>query len=246
MGTPVAPFVIVNIVARNLVPVSGILFFGWSAHNTLLLYFVDTMFALGVIIAGLMTYFLPPDTAEGLAARINAESGYVAAAAFLVVFMAVPLGMPIVFIFAAAHASWTEILADRAFQTGLAMQAGTAIWSYLDLYRALRTYTPEELRLKRRFAIVLLRWAAMIAVTYTGLIFLFGEYGSLVFVALYAGLMIFTELAPDRFLRLMNDHDDAEPGTAARPSVTSTPPIAGKSSVGAPARDRRWRKRKRR
>ena len=55
VGTPVAPFVIVNIVARNLVPVSGILFFGWSAHNTLLLYFVDTMFALGVMIAGLMT-----------------------------------------------------------------------------------------------------------------------------------------------------------------------------------------------
>ena len=52
---PVAPtpLDIANTVARNLVPLGGILFLGWSAPTVLVLYFADTMFAIAVMFAGL-------------------------------------------------------------------------------------------------------------------------------------------------------------------------------------------------
>lgn len=40
---PFDPIAAGQVVARNLVPVIGILAFGWSASTVLLLYFVDTM-----------------------------------------------------------------------------------------------------------------------------------------------------------------------------------------------------------
>ena len=41
------PIAIGQIVARNLVPVVGILALDWSASTVLLLYFVDTMLSIG-------------------------------------------------------------------------------------------------------------------------------------------------------------------------------------------------------
>ena len=80
MPVPPTPLDLANTVVRNLVPLGGILFFGWSATNVLILYFVDTMLAMAVMFAGLMRYFMPPPKDEGVAARLNAEAGYVAVA----------------------------------------------------------------------------------------------------------------------------------------------------------------------
>ena len=55
---PVAnPLAIGQVVARNIVPVVGVIAFGWPAFNVLLLYFVDTLLALGVMFAGLLAWF---------------------------------------------------------------------------------------------------------------------------------------------------------------------------------------------
>jgi hypothetical protein len=216
MAAAISRFAITNAIVRNLVPLAGILFLGWSAASVLILYFVDTLFAMGVMFAGLMRRFLPPPTDEGWAARVNAEAGYIGAALFLCAVMAVPLGVPRVFMLAGAHLDWKALFADTGFLTGLAMQAAAAFWSGRELYRALETHSPEELRLKRRFALVFLRWMAVVMFSYFGLVYLLGRFAPLFFVAVYAGATFMIEVAPDRFLRIMpGGAEDADPPGAA-------------------------------
>lgn len=221
MAAPPSPLAIADAIVRNVVPLGGILFLGWSAAAVLILYFVDTMLAMAVMFAGLARHFLPPPTDEGWAARANAEVGYVGAALFICAFMAVPLGMPLIFMLAGSDVAWRDLLSDPAFRAGLVLQAIAAFWSCRDLYRALRTHTPEELRLKRQFALVFLRWMAVIMVTYLGVGFIFGRYAAFLFVAIYTAATIMIEVAPDRFLRAMpGGEEDADPlpGSANPPS----------------------------
>jgi len=233
-GVPLrpSPTDLANTVVRNLVPLGGILFLGWSATNILLLYFLDTLLAMAVMFAGLARHFSPALADDGLAARVNGEVGVVAVALLLACLIAIPLGMPLFMMLAAARTDWREVLADPAFRAGLAMQAIAAFWSCMGLYRALRTWTPEQLRLKRRFALVLLRWVVLLMAMYSGLVFLIGRFAAALLVAVYAGTSIVIDVAPDRFLRAM-------PGGAedADPLPGDTPRSAG------PATRRRRRKR---
>jgi len=241
MPAPPSPIDIAGTIARNLVPLGGIIFLGWPAHTVLVLYFVDTLLAMTVMFAGLMRYFMPPPGDEGWAARANAEVGYVAAALFLALFIAVPLGMPIVFIFAAANLSPRSLFDDPGFGVGLALQAIAAFWSCYGLYRALLTRTPDELRLKRRFALVFLRWIAVLMATYTGIVFLFGRFGPFIFVLIYAGASIMIDVAPDKFLRAMpGGAEDADPLPGSTP--TATP--ASNAQAREAARER-WKRRHR-
>lgn len=236
MPVPPSPLDVASTIGRNLVPLCGILFLGWSAVNVLVLYFVDTMFAMAVLFAGLARHFTPPPAGEGSATRLKANAGVMAGVLFLVVFMAVPLGIPLLFMVAATDTTVQSLFADPAFRAGLLMQAIAATWSGVGLFRALRTQTPEQLRLKRRFALIFLRWIAVLMVTYTGLAFLFGPYAPLVFVVVYAGASIMIDVAPDRFLRAMPggaEDADPEPG-AARPGT-------GLSRAGPPPR-RKYRR----
>ena len=69
----------------------------------------------------------------------------------------------------------------------------------------MQTHTPDELRLKRQFALVFLRWIVVMMVTYIGVVFLFGRWAPFVFVAVYAAASIVIDVAPDKFLRAMPD-----------------------------------------
>jgi len=224
MPAPPSPLAVADAASRNLVPLAGILFFGWSAANILLLYFLDTLLAMAVMFAGLARSFMPPPKDDGVAARVNAEFGCVAVALFLAAFMAVPLGMPLLILFMASGVSWSSVFDDPMFRSGLVLQAIAAFWSGAGLYRALRTHTPEELRLKRRFALVFLRWLAVLMVWYLGVGFLFGRFASVVFVAVYVAATIVIEVAPDRFLRAMPggaEEADPAPGGASPPPAAS-------------------------
>lgn len=214
------PIDVAHTIARNLIPLGGILFLGWSADNVLLLYFVDTMLAIAVMFAGLMRYFAPPGNQPGVAARINAEVGYVAVALFLAAFISIPLGMPVYVIFIYGDVELSALFADQAFRGGLVMQAIAAFWSGWGLYRALATHTPEELRLKRRFALVFLRWVAVLMVAFSGFLFVFGKFASFVLVAVYVVASIMIDVAPDKFLRAMpGGAEDADPLPGTTPSA---------------------------
>jgi len=220
------PIAIGQIVARNLVPVVGVIAFGWSAVNVLLLYFVDTMLSMGVMFAGLASFFSRQSSEDGVAARINGEAGAIAVAVFLCLFIAVPLGMPLVFVGAMSHwEGFTALWNDQSLLAGIAWQVVAAVWSYWGLWQELRYRTPEEVRLKRRFALVMLRWFVIIAAVYLPLAFLFGRFLPFVLVVLYAGTTIFVEIAPDRFLRMMpGGAEDADPLPGSAPLAPPKPP----------------------
>jgi len=225
MAAPASPLAVADAVTRNLVPLAGILFLGWSAANVLILYFVDTMLAMAVMFAGLMRYFLPPPKDEGWAARANAEAGYVGVALGIVAFLAVPLGVPLIFMLAGSGVSARAIFADPAFRGGLVLQGIAAFWSCFALYRALRDHTPDELRIKRQFSLVFLRWLAVIMVTYLGLGFLLGRFAPYLFVAIYTFATIMIDVAPDRFLRAMpGGEEDADPLPGEAPAQISATP----------------------
>lgn len=218
MPVATTPVEIAKTVARNIVPLAGIVFLGWSAPTILVLYFADTLFAMAVMFAGLMRWFMPPPKDDGWAARVNGEVGAVGLALALAAFIAVPLGIPVVFMLAGSDATLGSLLGDQAFRVGLLMQAIAAVWSGAGLYRALRTHTPDELRLKRQFSLVFLRWFVVLMVTYTGVVFLFGRWAPFVFVAVYAATSIVIDIAPDKFLRAM-PHGESDPDARPLPPV---------------------------
>ena len=214
----ITPVAIGEIVARNAVPVAGVLFLGWSAGNTLLLYFWDTLLAIGVIFAGLGSVFIRNE--KGTAATINGQAGAIGVAAFLMAFFAIPMGVPLIFVLGPSGFDWRAALDDSSLRVGFVMQAITAVWSYAELYRALQARTPEDLRLKRRFALVFARWIALLVVIYTGIGLITGP---LLFVVVYAGISIYVDIAPDRFLLAFGDRDDADPQAAPASSKPSPP-----------------------
>jgi hypothetical protein len=229
MSAPGAPLEIAQAVARHVAPIAGILFLGWSASNVLLLYFTDTLFAIAVMMAGLLRHFSPPVPDDGWAARLNGEVGVVGGGLFIAAIFVLPLGFPLVFMLGGFDV-W-KTLADPALRAGLAWQAVAALWSYAALYRELRRRTPAGLRVKRRFTLVLLRWILLIMIAGTGVGALLGSYGALLFVVAYAALSIWIEVAPDRFLRMV-------PGDSEQ---ASRPARAGPE--GARRRDRRAQRR---
>jgi hypothetical protein len=214
------PLVLVNAVTRNLVPIGGIVFFGWSAANVLVLYFADTIFAMVVMFAGLLRHFMPPPRDDGFAARANAEAGYIGTALFLGLVFALPLGVPLVFMLSESDVTVRTLFADAAFRSGLVLQAIAALWAGHGLYQALKTHTPDQLRLKRQFSLVFMRWIAVLMTTYFGIAYLLGHLAPLFFVAVYAGVSVFIDVAPDKFLRMMpgGEHADAPPGQARKPT----------------------------
>ena len=209
--------IVAQAVARNIVPLVGILAFHWSAGNVLILYLLDTLLAMTVIIAGLASSLSPPPSDEGIGGRINAEAGYVLSALFFSAFAAVPLGTPIGIMLATSGFSFSEAFHDSSLRGGALVQAVVALWSYFQLYRALRTHTPAQLKLRQRFALVLMRWVVVIMVTYFIIEILPpSEFVLLILVLAYIAGSIFAEIAPDRFLRAMpGGADNLEPDASS-------------------------------
>ena len=130
----------------------------------------------------------------------------VAATLLLLAFMSVPLGMPLAIMFAANDVNWRELLADSGLRAGAIMQAAAAVWSYIDFTRALRDHSPDELRVKRRFALVFLRWVGVLMVMFTSV----GIYFPVLVIAAYVAISIWEEIAPDHFLRAAGDTEDID------------------------------------
>jgi hypothetical protein len=206
------PVVVAQVVARNIVPVAGIILFDWNALNVLLLYLVDTLLMMSVIMAGAMRCFIPVDE-HSWASRANSEVGYLGASLFLFAFIAIPLGMPLIFMTGGDLAGIKASLADRSFLIGVAIQLAAAFWSWLELRQAIDAgHTLDELRLKRRFSLVFLRWMAVVIGADSPIGELLSFIGAFAFVIVYAGVSIFVDIAPDRFLRLMpGGAEDADP-----------------------------------
>ena len=227
MNGAFTPVAIAQVVARNIVPLVGILVFHWSAGNVLLLYLLDTVLSMAVIFAGLMSTFSPPPGDEGAGGWINSEAGYVLMGLFVAAFIAVPLGMPLGIMLAASSFSFRQAFDDSSLRGGALVQTVVALWSYIELYRALRTYSPAQLKLRQRFALVFMRWLVLLMVTY----FILGilppsELVLLILVVVYIAGSIFAEISPARFLRAMpGGEDNLEPD-----ALSTAPPTKDHAS----------------
>jgi len=227
------PQALVNLVLRNAVPLVGIVFFGWSAQNLLLLYFVDTLLAIGVIVAGLLYSQFPAEEIPDFSSRLSTIVGYAAVAAVIVAFMAVPLGMPIfILVFGVGDVSFTGLMHDPGFRVGLGLQAVASLVSFRDLVVALRRYTPAQLALKRRFGLVFLRWVGLLMAAYLPITWALGRFGALLLVAVYVAITIYAEVRPDQFLAAFGDPD----------AVAGTTPDGSSAAAG---KHGRWRRRHR-
>jgi len=231
-------FAIAQVVARNTVPLVGILAFHWSTGNVLILYLLDTVLAIAVIVAGLMSSFAPAPDDEGISGRINAEAGYVISGLLVAGFMAIPLGAPVGIMLAISDFSFRDALHDSSLRVGVIVQSVLALWSYVGLYRALRTHTPAQLQLVKRFALVFMRWIAVIMVTYVILDILPpGEFVLVLLVIAYIVASIFAEINPDRFLRSMpggESNTNWDPTASLVARLTNVRTMRGKDRQNKP------------
>ena len=215
---------IAQVVVRNIVPLAGILFFNWSAANVLILYFVDTLLSFAVIFAGVAKTFdtVPRNDAV---ARIKGEFTYVFAALFVSAFIAIPIGMPVGIALATSNFSFRFALHDESLRNGLIVQALLSVWSYMELRRVLATYSRDQLKLKRRFGFVFMRWIAVLVACYVLLDIVGGDLAVYALVLVYIVASIFAEVAPDRFLQVMPGgseyaKEDADKVPAKQKAVT--------------------------
>ena len=207
---------IAQIVVRNLVPVAGILFFGWPVFNVLALYLVDTLLTIVAISAAVgRSFAVVADTGTG--ARVKMEMSVTVAGIFIAGFMAMPLGVPLIFMTNGDMAMMRTTFTDHGFRIGALVQAALVLWTYIGTRRAMAAgATPASLGLKRQFALVFLRWIAVLMVVYFGVGQLLGHYAPFLFVLVYVAASIAEEIAPDRFLRAMPGGEmAADPGPAS-------------------------------
>jgi len=196
------------VISRNVVPVFGVLLLGWNAQNVLLLYYADTLLGIAVLFGALLVYYYRTEVSPRKPG-VRMIVGLIVTGVILLGVFAFPLGIPLVFMLGGQF-DWQAARTDTGFHAGLAWQIVAAFWSSVGLTRALRDATPEQLKVKRRFTLVMMRWLALIVFAFQGITVLLGRYSALFFVVVYAGISIWTEIAPDKFLRAMPGSDDKE------------------------------------
>lgn len=118
---------IILVVARNFIPIIGVMFLGWSAPNLIVTYFVDTLAGMWAIITALMIQFYPGVLSLPLLQRIYNLMGLLALSVFLVGFMSIPLGIPLLIGIQVSNWSLEDALADQWFIYGLITVAVLAL-----------------------------------------------------------------------------------------------------------------------
>lgn len=193
----------VNIVVRNAVAIFGVLFLGWSGAEIVVLYFLDTLAALWGIFTA-VTYGLYVSKRQSGFDRLYWWATALALGAFLSAFLAIPLGMPVLFV--AAANSWrpADALAAEGFR--LALVGVVVVGLAGALLRSLQAAQGEAgmRSLRWEFTLVFGRWFVVIAVAYT-VAFVVPRASAVIMILAYAGASVFTELYPERFVALFPD-----------------------------------------
>ena len=156
-----------------------------------------------------------------------------AGALLAAVLIGLPLGVPLFILLAQFDWSIATALADRAFVSGLVVQAAGSAYGCVQAHRDLLARDDDEHVLTHRAAFVVGRWMVVLVVAMTGFAALFGpRFGGALVVLAYAGATVYFELYPERALQWLNPRV-ARAGTAqpkqSSGRVGSTSPICGRS-----------------
>ena len=127
-----------------------------------------------------------------------------ALAALLAVFIAIPIGMPLVILAMSSRWSFKQALNEPGFVLGVLGILGMALLG--TLYWSMRIDTEGqrgERALKREFTLVFGRWFFVIFAVYTPLV-IFVALAPVILVIVYAVVSVYTELYPERFERIFD------------------------------------------
>lgn len=247
------------IIARNAIPVVGVLFLGWSAVNLVLLYFFDTLGGMWAIFAALLAQYFGGWTTLPWGTRFTNLLGVLALSLFLIAFFAIPLGVPVLILTQMQSYDVRAALNDTGFIFGLVSIAVLALASMLrHIIRLQQTSADDKwihgessyhwshgesgnqrIRhesgnhwIRHEFGLLFVRWTVMIFLIFTvGALFL--EFAPVLLILAYAVVLVISELYPERFLAAFDKK------AAAKTATTPEPPSAKQRA--------RWeRKRKRR
>jgi hypothetical protein len=122
----------------------------------------------------------------------------------------VPLGVPLVFLLGSSGAVWRQVWADPTLTAGIGVVALTGLVGAVRHVFALAEGRAGDAIVKQAFAIHMTRWVLVLVAIYA-LGGLLGRLGLYVVVAVYAAASAWSELAPDRFARLVPDRRAPDP-----------------------------------
>ena len=144
---------IAGIVARNVVPVAGMVAYGWRAAPLVALYYVDTMVSIASVFTLLFMYGkdMPFDRTRPKDIAAIALSIAILTAVFGFVF-----GMPLLFVGAIE-----DLALDEPLQAALLVQLLFACFAFLTMSAELRRSSDPEKLIKMRWAYISIRWAAV-------------------------------------------------------------------------------------
>jgi hypothetical protein len=125
-----------------------------------------------------------------------------AVAAVLV--LAVPLGIPLVFVLGSSRAVWQEVEANPSLAGGLGALTLTGLVGAVQHVVALAEGREGEATVKQAFAILTTRWVLVLIAIYTVGVLL-GRFGLYVVVPAYTAASIWSEVDPERFAGLIPD-----------------------------------------
>lgn len=219
-STPLLLNNLAGLITRNLAPVFGVLLLGWSAPNLLALYFIDTLLAFGAVLLLVMGHVTGlgagRDRPDSLLQWLHAG----AATLFVLPLLAIPLGMPLYFLFMEFGVSLRAMLSDTSFIYGVWAQVLFSVHGTLAAHRGFSQRGDAETVLKRRSQFILARWMAVIFVSMTGFVPLLGPLiGGVVMLLVYAMASIYLDLFPER-LEAWLPHGVPSKGATGTPQGT--------------------------
>jgi len=195
---------------RNAVGLVGILFLGWSASALVVLYFADTLAGMWAVFAAVGFKLSNVDPRQGFWSVVEGALSGIGAALFLVAVVAVPLGIPLIFLLGSSGAVWRQVWADPTLTAGIGVVALTGLVGAVRHVFTLAEGRAGDATVKQAFAILMTRWVLVLIAIYT-LGGLLGRLGLYVVVAVYAAASAWSELAPERFAQLIPDRRAPEP-----------------------------------
>jgi hypothetical protein len=194
----------VNVVARALIPIVGVLFLGWSGTRLLAIYFADTAASLYMLLA-LVTWVMQGEHADAVrssaSGRLRSWLRVIAmplpALAILGFFFGI---LPLFVMLDSQDVSWGEFLRDPQLWHGVALQFVLALVLMLQQLAWIRAVPDRNGYLRFQLACLGARWGAMVLVGFFLLPYIPRVvYGPLL-VAVYAAMTAALELAPGRVL----------------------------------------------
>lgn len=207
VGTPPAApawWRIGHVAGRNTVAVVGVLFLGWSASNLLVLYFADFVAGLWAVLTAVTVRLSGADVADSAADTLHGLATALVAGLFLAALVAVPFGLPLVFVLGPRSWSLRGALADPSFAWGLLLVALGGLVEAGRHCLEMRRGEAGERGVKQASAVLITRWLFVMLAVYAGAALL-GRAAPYALVVVYAVASAWSELEPGRFAGLFPD-----------------------------------------